>query len=630
MHLYRSLTSDKSQAWLLHFFFINLIAIYLISFHYLYNAFPLKLYEFYQGDFHLVSASKQLIAAIYLVLTYLSFFALLVSMALLGPWVLSIFFKSAGVIIAASILCASSLIIILLIDAYVFSIYQFHLNATIFEMLWSPAQQEIFYFSPQEWLFLFIGILSIVFAEIGLAALIWGFNWLFFSQWIVRSIIISFILILLSFFSATLLNRNLLQLSDIFPFYSEINRLFFLIPQDKSNLFARNHYYPYQTNSGFMQLRYPIDPVQCTNEKTPLNVFIILIDTWRFDAMNKTITPNIAKLAAENLYFKKHFSGGNATKPGVFSLFYGLPITYWQSMLEHQLSPELIKQFIKKNYQFGVFGSASLSIPNFAGTIFNLIPNLPRATPGHASYDRDQAVTNRFLQFIKKRNPKQPIFSFIFYDGAHAYCEVHNFSGPFQPALETCNHFVLHQNHDVEKLFNRYLNSVYSVDQEIAKTLNAIKKANLWEKSIIIITADHGEEFNDNHLNYWGHTSNFTKYQTQVPLIIHWPGKGHHDYQYTTTHFDIAPTLLNGVLDCPKSFADYSYGTDLFFNTNRYPRIVSNNYEIGYITKDYITTLFTSGHFMIQDLKGQVVSNKTPDPQELSKILSQLNRFKSA
>jgi hypothetical protein len=50
--------------------------------------------------------------------------------------------------------------------------------------------------------------------------------------------------------------------------------------------------------------------------------------------------------------------------------------------------------------------------------------------------------------------------------------------------------------------------------------LDLLDKYDIDDNTIVIITADHGQEFNENKLNFWGHNGNFTKYQTQVPLII--------------------------------------------------------------------------------------------------------------
>ena len=50
------------------------------------------------------------------------------------------------------------------------------------------------------------------------------------------------------------------------------------------------------------------------------------------------------------------------------------------------------------------------------------------------------------------------------------------------------------------------------MDDLIGKVINQLKNKGLLENTIIIITGDHGQEFNDNKKGYWEHGGNFSKY----------------------------------------------------------------------------------------------------------------------
>ena len=69
--------------------------------------------------------------------------------------------------------------------------------------------------------------------------------------------------------------------------------------------------------------------------------------------------------------------------------------------------------------------------------------------------------------------------------------------------------------------FNRYRNSAYWTDGELARVTGYLKEKGLLENTIVVVSSDHGEEFNDNKLNYWGHNGNYTDAQIKVPLIVH-------------------------------------------------------------------------------------------------------------
>ena len=64
----------------------------------------------------------------------------------------------------------------------------------------------------------------------------------------------------------------------------------------------------------------------------------MLIDALRPDKVGAETTPAIEALASDGLLFENHYSGGNSSRMGIFSLFYGIPSTYWQAFYDTQLS----------------------------------------------------------------------------------------------------------------------------------------------------------------------------------------------------------------------------------------------------------------------------------------------------
>src|SRR4029453_11922988 len=73
-------------------------------------------------------------------------------------------------------------------------------------------------------------------------------------------------------------------------------------------------------------LRYPLSPLSCRDGAT-LNLMVILIDALRPDAVHPELTPTLVDLSRESLVFRNHWSGGNSSRMGIFSLAYGLPST---------------------------------------------------------------------------------------------------------------------------------------------------------------------------------------------------------------------------------------------------------------------------------------------------------------
>ncbi|MDD4940060.1 MAG: sulfatase, partial [Candidatus Omnitrophica bacterium] len=97
---------------------------------------------------------------------------------------------------------------------------------------------------------------------------------------------------------------------------------------------------------------------------------------------------------------------------------------------------------------------------------------------------------------------------------------------------------------------NAYMQALYDAcilefDQEIINpVIEKLKDLKLYDSTIIIICADHGEEFNE----HGGHAHGGTLYRevTHVPLIIHVPGIKHgRQINELTQTVDIMPTLLD-------------------------------------------------------------------------------------
>jgi len=70
-------------------------------------------------------------------------------------------------------------------------------------------------------------------------------------------------------------------------------------------------------------------------DKLP-NIFIFGSDATRADMIKKEIMPYLYDFSKTAIIFKNHHSGGNTTRFGIFSLFYGLNATYWFSFLNEQ------------------------------------------------------------------------------------------------------------------------------------------------------------------------------------------------------------------------------------------------------------------------------------------------------
>ncbi len=104
----------------------------------------------------------------------------------------------------------------------------------------------------------------------------------------------------------------------------------------------------------------------------------------------------------------------------MFSLFYGLPGTYWDAFAGAARPPVLMDLFRQHEYQLGLFASS----PIYRGvgldrTALSRVPNLRLETDGRSrSSDTDTRVTEDWVQWLDRRDPTRPFFGFLYYKAA--------------------------------------------------------------------------------------------------------------------------------------------------------------------------------------------------------------------
>jgi len=374
-------------------------------------------------------------------------------------------------------------------------------------------------------------------------------------------------------------------------------------------------------------LKYPLETIKCPSKSAKMNLLLIIIDSWRFDALTPEIAPNLWRLSKDSWRFDNHFSSGNATRFGIFGLFYGLHGTYWHSILAEEKSPVLMREFEKRQYKMGVFASAALINPEFDRTVFSDIRNkIELRQTGGGSVANDRIISEKMINFIASTPKASPFFGFMFFDSPHVAGHPDE-TAPFQPELKEVNHLTLNNSTDPVPYVNRYKNAVYYNDMLIGQVLEQLKKSNLLDNTVIVITGDHGEEFNDLKMNYWGHVGNFARYQTQTPLVIHWPGKTPAIYTHTTSHLDIAPTLMKDMFSCETDPSKFSNGRSLLDKSPRPYVLISSWDTFSTNEPDRITVVQKSGEMDILDTAYKPIQGAKIRPEISKSAMEGMGRF---
>jgi arylsulfatase A-like enzyme len=104
-----------------------------------------------------------------------------------------------------------------------------------------------------------------------------------------------------------------------------------------------------------------------------------------------------------------------------------------------------------------------------------------------------------------------------------------------------------------DQLVRRYDGEIRFVDQKIEELLAEIERSGLGRNLLVIMTADHGEEFLDH--NGWEHSRTLYREVLHVPLILNWPGKlpSGTVVDQDVELVDVAPTIVDLLGEAPVS-----------------------------------------------------------------------------
>jgi len=518
-----------------------------------------------------------------------------------------------------------TLLLVIITDSRVFSLYRFHLNSMSLNLLLGGSAKSILSFSQIMWINIFSIVLLVTVFEI--LFLKWLFQQSMYSGKRCWQIILALMFstqIFYGYRDAVADSSIIMQLRYI-PWAQPLTmkrslRKFGAIDDISANTL--------ESNDSSSVINYPRSPLVCNNPKN-LNYLVLMIDSVRADMLNTEVMPNTYEFSQYSQVFNQHWSTSNSTRFGLFGFFYGLPSTYWFDMLKEQKGSILFDILKNKDYQLHLDASEPLNSPEFDRTIFSAVRDSLKWGAGNSTLETDTVVVNRLLNFLDQDHHKN-FFAFAFLDAAHGYKTPKGYPSHFQPVLSEVNYLSLNNDTDAEPFFNLYKNSVHYNDRLLGEVYKKLADRNLLANTVVIITSDHGQEFNDLKQNFWGHNSNFSEYQVRVPLIIRWPEKLAKQVYKTTSHEDIIPSLLTEGLGCQNAISDYSTGFSLFdeksFPQHRDLLFENWNNKAIFTGKTYYN-FTTYGTMEILDKNYRINDDQEIDQHIIQQQLSKMSQF---
>ena len=325
----------------------------------------------------------------------------------------------------------------------------------------------------------------------------------------------------------------------------------------------------------------PPPPPAATARADAPNVVLVVVDTLRADHLScygyKSIaTPHVDALAADGVRYANMFSQASWTRPSFATIFSGLypsshgavhkgdslpdRVDTLAEMLQRagyhtvgfadnaNISPAFnfqqgfdVYRYLAPDFFFGADEPAS-QLTLYSGLRLVRERFFAHYVDVHHYYQPAETVTAEVKRWLASPDAeRRPFFLFVHYMDPHDPYFVHPFNGegyarvanPNPPASEA------------DKYRQLYDGEIAYLDEHLGRLFADLKRRGLYDKMLIVLTGDHGEEFHE-HGGWWHGTTLYDE-QIHVPLVVKPP----HDTTITTrvndelaTSLDIAPTIL--------------------------------------------------------------------------------------
>lgn len=525
---------------------------------------------------------------------------------------------------------------LLALDAHVYALNRFHFTPAVFE-LFVHRGEPVTAISLEIWLSILWRLCFLLGYSVVVLLLAW-----YLAQRGLRCRFLA-VLCLVMYVMANLIHayadvKQIVPLVDIekrLPWYYPLTMNTFL--QEHGLMEVR----PEQVTSAQLSqslqrpLNYPRQELTYfSHVREPYNIVLITVPSLRADMLAPATMPHTYEWSRSARVYARNFAASNSTRGTYFSLLYGLTPSYWPNVLAARQEPALLTALKAKDYQLRFFMAFDPHSLGFSDTIFAGQNASYREAIYPVDYSaevraRDDAAIAGFTEFVAAQTESAPkFFAWVALDGLRTYATSEAVTKPFAPANQSLNKLALGPKTDPLPVFNLYRNAVYYADTKIAKVLEALTVAGLADNTIVIFTSDHGEEFNDNGANYWGHNSNFSRVQMKVPLVIKWPQKPAAVITDVSVSYDLTATLLPQVLGVQNRIRDYSLGRNLLAAPTE-PRkflLVGSYLEQALLEPERIVVIDEQGRMSFKDWNYRPLS--APEPaRNLFAAIRQMTAF---
>ncbi len=301
------------------------------------------------------------------------------------------------------------------------------------------------------------------------------------------------------------------------------------------------------------------------------NVIIYLIDTLRADHLgaygyHRPTSPNIDRFAADGILFANAQAQSSWTRPSVVSLLTGLrPRSHGVNRRQDAVaeSAETLAEVLARNgYDTAGFVTNGNAGPNFGlDQGFSDYRYLRESAKIASRHQLSDHLNLWLFHWLENRAPEAgPFFLYAHATDPHApYTPAEPFRQRFAPdvdpqigTLDSVRAIISGKLETTEQT-RKQLSDLYDAeiafnDHHFGQLIERLKELGLYRSSLIILVADHGEEFLDH--DGWEHGVTLYQEQLHVPLIVKLPWRSDGSsagkrVDSTVSQIDVMPTILD-------------------------------------------------------------------------------------
>jgi len=364
---------------------------------------------------------------------------------------------------------------------------------------------------------------------------------------------------------------------------------------------------------------YPLEPLQFSDSGKKYNLLVIMIDSLRSDMLNQDVMPHLTQFAQENLNYQHHYSTSNDNIGGLFGFFYGLPPTYINNFRIDGKKPQLLSTLKQRGYRFNLLSSDNFDTRFYAESIFDT-DKLPKQSSLIFPEEGDEKTIHQLSHWLQTPQ-KSPWFTYLELKSVSDY-ELGDYPQVFPTDEAPTNVSAANK-----ALKENYKNASHFVDEKLNQIFTQLKKQALLDNTIVIITANHGVEFNETKTNSWGSNTNYSHYQIQVPLVMHWPHRKPQEIETRSSHLDIVPTLMESLLDTTTPSTSYASGINLFDLHGRPWLLAGDTSDIAIIEPKETIVLDKFGNYSRYNENYKEIKNEKAKISVLFQVMKELKRF---